>query len=82
VPEAELRGLAAQYRKQQDAHFREIEHALAELRGLAPEVRKALMALTTELRAAVADWWRADADMSALTDRIFAAGWDDLLATA
>lgn len=66
VPETELRGLAAKYRKQQETFFRDIEQTLGELESLEPKARKGLTALVPELKAAVAEWWQADEDVRAL----------------
>lgn len=66
VPEADLRGLAAKYRKQQEAVFRVVDQTLAELETLEPKVRKALTALVPELGVAVANWSQADEDLRVL----------------
>jgi DNA-binding helix-hairpin-helix protein with protein kinase domain len=66
VPEADLRGLATKYRKQQEALFRDIEQSLCEITGLEPKVRKGLDALVPKLRDAMADWWQADCDLKIL----------------
>jgi DNA-binding helix-hairpin-helix protein with protein kinase domain len=66
VPETELRGLAVKYRKQQEAYFRDIEHALGDLERLEPKVRKDLGALVPELTIAVAEWLQADEDVRIL----------------
>jgi hypothetical protein len=66
VPEADLRGLATKYRKQQESLFRDIEQTLGEMSGLEPKVRKELGILVPKLRDAIANWWQADRDLKIL----------------
>ncbi len=66
LPEADLRGLATKYRKQQEALFRDIEQTLAELATLDPKARKDLAALVPKLRDAIANWWQASCDLKIL----------------
>ena len=66
VPESDLRGLAAKYRKQHEALCQDIEQSLTTLEGLEPKIRKELSALVPELKEAVADWREAGENLLAL----------------
>jgi DNA-binding helix-hairpin-helix protein with protein kinase domain len=66
VPEADLRALAARYRKAQADLFRELETKLTELEGLAPAIRAALRGMEPNLLSATAALRQAEADESAL----------------
>jgi DNA-binding helix-hairpin-helix protein with protein kinase domain len=66
VPEADLRALAARYRKAQADLFRELETMLIELEGSAPAVRAALRGMEPDLRSATAALRQAEADEAAL----------------
>jgi DNA-binding helix-hairpin-helix protein with protein kinase domain len=66
VPEADLRALAARYRKAQADLFGELEAKLTELEGLAPAAKAQLLALEPELRTATAALRQAEADFDHL----------------
>jgi DNA-binding helix-hairpin-helix protein with protein kinase domain len=69
VPEADLRGLASKYRREQETLLRSIQSDVDAIERLAPQVRNDLVAIVPKLRAAVADWLQAYEDVRVLRTR-------------